>query len=127
MNAPEEMNVVARLGEQGVRDIVAAFYRRVAVDDLLRPLYPEEDLAPAEERLADFLVYRFGGSQRYIERRGHPKLRMRHIPFRIDQAARDRWMQLMREAIAERGVPDDVRAWLDEFLGGVATFLINSN
>jgi hemoglobin len=127
MNAPEEMNVVARLGEQGVRDIVAAFYRRVAVDDLLRPLYPEEDLAPAEERLADFLVYRFGGSQRYLERRGHPKLRMRHIPFRIDQAARDRWMQLMREAIAERDVPDDVRAWLDEFLGGVATFLINSN
>ncbi len=120
-----EMPVVERLGEDGVARFVAAFYRRVAEDDVLRPMYPEGDLAGAEQRLRDFLVFRFGGSTKYVDERGHPRLRMRHAPFPIDQRARDRWMQLMADAIEECDVPADVAAWLNEFLGGVATFLIN--
>lgn len=117
--------MVERLGEDGVARIVAAFYRRVATDDVLRPLYPEPDLHAAEVRLRDFLIYRFGGRRTYVEERGHPRLRMRHAAFVVDQRARDRWMALMREAIVECAVPDDVARWLEEFLGGVATFLIN--
>ena len=122
---PEDMPVVARIGEDGVARLVAAFYRRVADDDVLRPMYPEGDLDGAEQRLRDFLVYRLGGSPKYIEERGHPRLRMRHAPFHVDQRARDRWMELMEAALDECSVPADVDAWLREFLGGVATFLMN--
>ena len=119
------MAVVARIGEDGVAAIAAAFYRRVAAAAVLRPMYPEAELRAAEQRLADFLVFRFGGSSRYLEQRGHPRLRMRHAPFPIDAAARDRWIELMEAAIEECAVPHDVARWLREFFGGVATFLIN--
>ena len=105
--------------------MVAAFYARVPKDDVLGPMYPPEDLAGAEERLRDFLIYRFGGPQRYLEQRGHPRLRARHGRFAIDARARDRWMQLMTEAMAEAGVPADVETVMREFLGGIATFLMN--
>jgi len=121
----DELPVVERIGEDGVARLVAAFYRRVAGDEVLRPMYPPTDLRGAEERLRDFLVFRFGGSPRYVEQRGHPRLRMRHARFAIDSRARDRWMELMTEAMDECQLPDDVAAWLAEFLGGVATFLIN--
>ncbi len=64
-------------------------------------MYPRHDLKGAEERLRDFLIFRFGGPQRYLELRGHPRLRMRHAPFPIDQTARDRWIELMNNALAE--------------------------
>lgn len=70
------------LGEEGFVRLVAAFYRQVPADELLGPMYPPNELAAAEQRLRDFLVYRFGGPQRYIEERGHPRLRMRHAPSR---------------------------------------------
>ena len=88
--------VYGRIGEEGFARLVGAFYAQVPADDILGPMYPAHDLAAAEVRLRDFLVGRFGGPPRYIEQRGHPRLRMRHMPFAIDQAARDRWMQLMR-------------------------------
>ncbi len=113
------------VGEDGLTRLVASFYRRVAEDDLLRPMYPENDLTGAEQRLRDFLVFRFGGPQRYIEQRGHPRLRMRHMPFPIDQAARDRWMQLMDESLAESGFADSVVEAMHTFFDGVATFMIN--
>ncbi len=100
----DEISLYAILGEAGVAALVAAFYRRVATDDLLRPMYPEDDLAGAEERLRDFLVFRMGGPRRYLDTRGHPRLRMRHQPFAIDIAARDRWLALMEEAMAEVGL-----------------------
>jgi hemoglobin len=121
----QENDVFARLGEQGIARVVAAFYARVPQDDVLGPMYPPEDLAGAEERLRDFLIYRFGGPQRYLEQRGHPRLRARHGRFAIDARARDRWMQLMTEAIADAGVPADVEIVMREFLGGIATFLMN--
>ncbi len=120
-----DVRVVERIGEDGVARIVAAFYRRVPGDDVLGPLYPPQELAAAQARLRDFLIYRFGGSTRYLTERGHPRLRARHLPFAIDQRARDRWMQRMTEAIAECEVPADVAAWVEQFLGETATFLIN--
>jgi hemoglobin len=69
------------LGEPCLRQMVAAFYRRVKEDEVIGPLYPQTDWAGAEKRLADFLIFRFGGPATYIEERGHPRLRMRHLPF----------------------------------------------
>lgn len=120
-----EETVMAELGEEGLRKLVHAFYSRIPADELLLPMYPEGDLGPAEARLFDFLVFRFGGSQRYIEERGHPRLRKRHAPFVVDQQARDAWMSNMQAAL-EQTVSDEVlREALADFLGQVATFLIN--
>jgi hemoglobin len=121
----DETNVYAMIGEEGFTRLVAAFYRQVPHDDILSRMYPENDLEGAEERLRDFLIFRFGGPQRYIERRGHPQLRARHFPFPIDQAARDRWMELMNNALAQAALPVDAERFLRDFLGQVATFLIN--
>ncbi|MFN5975121.1 MAG: globin [Planctomyces sp.] len=120
-----ENNLVTVLGVGGIERLVAAFYRQIPGDDLLGPMYPAEDLAGAEERLRLFLVFRFGGPQDYLQRRGHPALRMRHAPFAVTQAARDRWMQLMENAIVECEFSEEVQGVLRGFLGNVATFLIN--
>ena len=121
----EETDIFPAVGEDGFRRLVAAFYRRVPADDILGPMYPPHDLAAAEKRLADFLIYRFGGPQTYIEERGHPRLRMRHNPFAIDQAARDRWMKLMSEALAEVRVEPEAGAYILAFFEAMATFMIN--
>src|ERR1700694_4813326 len=104
----DEMEVFAAVGEDGFARLIAAFYQQVPGDDILGPMYPKHDMAGAEQRLRDYLIYRFGGPQRYIEERGHPRLRARHIPFHVDQAARDRWMQLMNKALAEAALPSEV-------------------
>src|SRR5436305_4169361 len=93
-----DTKVYSLIGEEGFNRLVAAFYRRVPTDDVLRPMYPKGDLAASERRLRDFLVMRFGGPDQYLQTRGHPRLRMRHAPFTIDQRARDRWVELMEEA-----------------------------
>lgn len=116
-----------QLGESGFADLVAAFYRRVRTDDLLGPLYPPEDWEGAESRLRDFLVYRFGGSPKYIEERGHPRLRMRHLPFRIGAAERDRWMTLMLAAMAEVKVPEPCHRELAGFFAQTADFMRNAD
>lgn len=113
------------IGEDGFARLVAAFYRRVRTDDLLGPLYPQDDWAGSEQRLCDFLVGRFGGPPRYIEQRGHPRLRMRHAHFPVDRVRRDRWMELMTASLAETALPDDVTAYLRLFFDQVATFLLN--
>ncbi len=86
-------------GEATFRRLVAIFYDEVRQDEILRPLYPEEDLHGAEERLALFLMQYWGGPTTYDELRGHPRLRMRHAPFPIDAAARDAWLTCMRTAV----------------------------
>ena len=117
--------IYATVGEDGIARITEAFYQQVATDDLLAPMYPKDDLQGSEQRLRDFLVYRFGGPQRYIETRGHPRLRMRHASFPIDQRARDRWISLMDNALEAAELPADMTAMLQEFFRHVATFLIN--
>jgi hemoglobin len=121
----DDQDIYLLIGEDGFQRLVAAFYRQVPTDDVLGPMYPRHDFAGAEERLRQFLIYRFGGPQRYIEQRGHPRLRMRHGPFAIGQAARDRWMQLMNNALSEAALPPEVESRLREFFEGTATFMIN--
>lgn len=87
-------------GEQTFVDLVARFYQEVAADEILRPLYPEEDLGPAERRLRMFLIQYWGGPRTYSDERGHPRLRMRHNPFRIGPLERDAWLRCMQTAIA---------------------------
>ena len=120
-----ETEIYSVIGEEGFARLVGAFYRQVPHDDILGKMYPPLDLAGAEQRLRDFLIYRFGGPQRYIEQRGHPRLRARHFPFRIDQAARDRWMQLMNNAFAEAALPAEIEQFLRAFFEQMSTFMIN--
>ena len=121
-----EGEIYAQIGEEGFERLVAAFYAQVPADDILGPMYPADDLHGAEERLRDFLVGRFGGPQRYIEQRGHPRLRMRHMPFKLDQRARDRWVQLMDRAIEQAALPEESAQLLQQFFHHMATFLMNT-
>jgi hemoglobin len=123
--APEELPIYQLLGETVLTAIVAGFYRRVPQDPILAPLYPPHDLHGAEHRLRTFLIYRLGGPPDYLRERGHPRLRMRHAPFAIGQAARDRWMELMLASVDEQKVAPEHRAYLETFLGDIATFLMN--
>lgn len=120
-----EADLYGLIGEDGFHRLVAAFYRQVPKDEILGVMYPADDLDGAEQRLRDFLIFRFGGPSRYLEQRGHPRLRMRHFPFPITQAARNRWLQLMTTAIQEADVPHEAAALLLSFFDGTATFLIN--
>lgn len=103
-------------GEPTFRLLVERFYARVATDPVLRPVYPEEDLAGATERLTLFLIQYWGGPTTYSDRRGHPRLRMRHLPFVIGQAERDAWMGHMRAAVESLELsPPLSKALLDYF------------
>ena len=115
----------AEFGETEITALVAAFYRRIRTDDLIGPMYPDDDWEGSEKRLRDFLIFRFGGSDRYIQERGHPRLRMRHAPFSIGIAERDRWLELMDEAMVETKVPGSVTLNLKTFFGQVADFMRN--
>ena len=86
-------------GEDTFRLLVDEFYAGVAHDPLLRPLYPDQDLGAANERLRMFLIQYWGGPNTYSQERGHPRLRMRHAPFKIGPAERDAWLRHMREAV----------------------------
>lgn len=121
----EDYEVYAAIGESGFERLVSAFYRQVPADDLLGAMYPAHDLQGAEQRLRDFLIYRFGGPPRYIEQRGHPRLRMRHAPFPIGEKARDRWLALMFRALEEATLPEDAKEALRAFFASTATFLMN--
>ncbi len=122
----DDENLYALIGEDGFIRLVGAFYRQVPYDDILSAMYPEHERHAAEIRLRDFLIYRFGGPPRYTEQRGHPRLRMRHMPFQIDQAARDRWMLLMNNAFAEAALPAAAEQMLRSFFDQMSTFMINS-
>ncbi len=113
-------------GEPTFRRLVAGFYRRVATDPVLRPLYPEQDLSGAEERLRLFLMQYWGGPHTYSDRRGHPRLRMRHAPFSIGPIERDAWLRCMRVAVDEAGLSDQHRQQLWTYLEMAANSLMNS-
>ena len=121
----DDSEIYAAVGEDGFHRLIAAFYRQVPSDDILGPMYPAADVAGAEQRLRDFLIGRFGGPQRYIEQRGHPRLRMRHMPFAVSGAARERWLQLMTKALDEVKLPVEADALLREFFHGVSAMLVN--
>ena len=121
----EEQHVYAAIGHAGFERLASAFYQQVPSDDVLGPMYPAQDLEGAQQRLRDFLIFRFGGPQTYIEQRGHPRLRIRHAPFAIGQAARDRWLQLMPRALDEVALPEEPRRILQSFFESTTTFLMN--
>jgi hemoglobin len=121
----DDGDVYNAIGEDGFARLTAAFYAQVPADGILGPMYQGSDLDAAERRLRDFLVFRFGGPQRYVERRGHPRLRARHAPFPIDGAARDRWVALMDKALDAAALPSDAEGVLRAFFHDTAAFLIN--
>jgi hemoglobin len=121
--SPEQ--IYSLIGEDGIARLIAAFYRQIPNDDILAPMYPKDGLSESEERLREFLIFRFGGPLHYIEQRGHPRLRMRHASFPIDQRARDRWVMLMERALTQVALPNQVTDALRTFFAEVATFLIN--
>jgi hemoglobin len=106
-------------------DLVARFYAAVESDPILRPIYPEADLGGAQHRLTLFLAQYWGGPRTYDEERGHPRLRMRHAPFAIGAAARDRWLALMRAALAQVAPPDDVAREFDRYIDMAAEAMRN--
>lgn len=112
-------------GEETFRRLIHRFYAAVATDPVLRPLYPEEDLSGAEERLRLFLIQYWGGPRTYGERRGHPRLRMRHAPFRIGERERDAWLSRMREALDTLELPAQADQTLWRYLVGAAHSMVN--
>jgi hemoglobin len=112
-------------GEVAFRLLVSRFYARVRTDPLLRPLYPEADLASATERLTLFLIQYWGGPHTYNEQRGHPRLRMRHQPFAIGQAERDAWLEHMTAAVESLELIPAVRKALIDYFETASTAMIN--
>ncbi len=113
-------------GRETFQRIVDAFYREVALDDVLKPMYPEEDLGPAAERLLLFLEQYWGGPTTYGETRGHPRLRMRHMPFKVNPDARDRWLSCMRIAVDEAELSPMHRETLWDYLDRAAHAMVNT-
>lgn len=112
-------------GEETFQRLVHAFYRRVAADPVLRAVYPSKNLGPAEEHLRLFLCQYWGGPRTYDERRGHPRLRMRHARFTIGEAERDAWLRHMRAALDEIGLDEAHDAQLWDYLVMAARSLVN--
>lgn len=117
--------LAAEVGEETLRAMVRGFYDRVREDPLIGPMYPQDDWIGAEKRLADFLIYRFGGSSAYLDERGHPRLRMRHMSFAIGVAERDRWLALMDAAMRETGISGETADLLSAFFAQVADMMRN--
>jgi hemoglobin len=124
---PEEVSFFEAVGgEAFFRRLVEVFYAGVATDPLLRPMYPEEDLGPAADRLTLFLIQYWGGPNTYSASRGHPRLRMRHAPFQVDAAARDAWLRHMRHAVDSFGLPEPHHSALWQYLERAAFFMVNT-
>ena len=113
-------------GEKAFEQLVSHFYALVAIDPILRPMYPADDLHGAAIRLKMFLEQYWGGPRTYSEERGHPRLRMRHAEFKIGTKERDAWLLRMRSAVNELEITSDQRNELWSYLEGAAQFLINS-
>jgi hemoglobin len=124
MTDPEPTVYEALGGPEPFALLVEAFYRGVETDPLLRPMYPE-DLGGARERLFLFLLQFWGGPPLYNERRGHPRLRMRHFPYAIGPAERDAWLKHMRAAVDEVGIPEPSRTKMLQYFEQAAHFLMN--
>nr|WP_311836107.1 globin [Cellulomonas fimi] len=113
-------------GHETFERLVDVFYEGVADDEILRPMYPEEDLGPAKVRLTMFLEQYWGGPTTYSEQRGHPRLRMRHAPFKVNPLARDRWLAHMRTAVDSLGLAPLHQAQLWDYLERAAHSLVNT-
>ncbi len=122
---PEIPSLHERLGTEAFWRIARAFYGRIDRHPSLRPMFPA-DLEEPIRNQAEFLIQYFGGPQDYSARKGHPRLRMRHAAFHIDMAARNAWVDTMRQALVDAGIPDDARAEMLRYFEHTATFLMNA-
>jgi hemoglobin len=113
-------------GHETFVKLVDAFYAGVAQDPVLRPMYPDDDLGPARDRLRGFLEQYWGGPTTYSEERGHPRLRMRHAPFPVDSDARDRWLTHMRAAVTSLNLPPILESTLWDYLERAAWSMVNT-
>ena len=113
-------------GYPTIAKIVDRFYEGVATDEVLRPLYPEEDLGPAAERFTLFLVQYWGGPTTYSDNRGHPRLRMRHAPFAVTPLARDQWLTHFRAGLDEANLTPEQDAKFWDYVTHAAQFMVNS-
>ncbi|MFF7244176.1 globin [Embleya sp. NPDC008237] len=125
MREPEPSLYEAVGGEETFVKLVHRFYQGVREDPLLRPMYPEEDLAGAEDRLRMFLVQYWGGPRTYSDQRGHPRLRMRHAPFAVTEEARDAWLRHMRAAVDDIALPAEQENTLWDYLVYAAQSMVN--
>ncbi|WP_300344817.1 globin [Nesterenkonia sp.] len=127
---PEEIDPNSFYAQVGGREtfqkIVDVFYDQVAEDPEFRAMYPEEDLEPAKQRLLMFLEQYWGGPRTYQQQRGHPRLRMRHMPFRVDAAARDTWLRYMRRAVEAAELSPMHEEVLWDYLERAAHSMVNS-
>ncbi|MFC5679411.1 globin [Aeromicrobium endophyticum] len=113
-------------GHDTIKLVVDTFYAGVAGDDLLRPMYPEEDLGPASDRFRMFLEQYWGGPTTYSEQRGHPRLRMRHAPFEVTPEARDRWLVHFRAGLDRAALSPEHDAQFWAYAQHAAQFMVNS-
>ena len=123
---PNELNIYDTVGgDPAFQRLVDAFYARIASDEYLRPMFPT-DMEPGKRRQFLFLTQFFGGPPRYAEERGHPRLRMRHFPFPIDQKARDRWLGHMLAAIEEVGIAEPARSIMRDYFERASAHMMNT-
>ncbi len=122
---PEATLLHGRLGSEAFWRIARAFYARVAANELLRPIFPK-DLEEPIRNQAEFLIQYFGGPQTYSERKGHPRLRMRHAAFRIGVAERNAWVACMQGALGDAQIPEPDRTVMSRYFANTATFLMNA-
>ena len=113
-------------GEKTFNDLVSHFYALVAVNPILRPMYPDNDLYGAAQRLQMILSQYWGGPTTYSEERGHPRLRMRHAPFHISKVEHDAWLLCMKDAVDGLELTDDLRDELWQYLEAAAAGMINA-
>ncbi|MCF8528601.1 MAG: globin [Aquiluna sp.] len=113
-------------GEATFEKLTRVFYEGVKDDPILKPMYPEEDLGPAERRLRMFLEQYWGGPDSYQQERGHPRLRMRHFEFKINPAAKTAWLKHMEKAVDSLELPPLDRAELWDYLERAATAMLNT-
>lgn len=113
-------------GEETFIRLTRRFYEQVGADAEFRAMYPEEDLGPAEERLRRFLEQYWGGPTTYSERRGHPRLRMRHVPFRITVKERDTWLRYMKVALDELQLPAEFHDEMWDYFQRAADAMVNA-
>ena len=127
MSAADQVTVYQAMGGRPTFErLVRRFYEGVRTDDVLAPMYPEDDLEGAVERLTMFLEQYWGGPSTYSDTRGHPRLRMRHAPYAVSPLARDRWLQHMRDGVDELELPADLEALLWDYLQRAAFSLVNT-
>ncbi len=113
-------------GYPTIAKIVEHFYEGVAADEALRPMYPEEDLGPAAERLTLFMAQYWGGPTTYSDRRGHPRLRMRHAPFAVTPAMAQRWLVHFRAGLDAANLTPEQDAQFWDYVTHAAQFMVNT-